>query len=259
MLIDTHSHLYAEQFDSDRNEEVKNCLSDNVKTILLPNIDSSSAQRMHDLVSAYPEIFKAMMGVHPCSIQPDSWKEELKTAKEYLFANPQHYIAVGEIGVDLYWDKSTLSIQQDAFAEQIQWAKELDLPIVIHARDSFNEIFEVVDQYNDDQLRGVFHCFTGGVAEANRIIEYGGFLMGIGGVLTFKNSGLDQTLKQFDLSHFVLETDAPYLAPAPHRGKRNQSSYLPLVALKMADVFGCSLPEVEKMTTANAIKMFRLS
>ncbi len=259
MLIDTHSHLYASQFDQDRDEEIQRCLADGIEKILLPNIDSSSIEGMHQLVDDYPETCFPMMGVHPCSVQPDTWKEELSIAKGHLDQQTKKYIAVGEIGIDLYWDKSTLSIQQQAFAEQIQWAKEKQLPIVIHARDSFEEIFEVVEQYNDENLRGIFHCFTGGPDEAQRIIDFGGFLMGLGGVLTFKNSGLDKTVAAIDLEHFVLETDAPYLAPTPHRGKRNQSSYLKLVALKLADVKRCSLPDVAAVTTANAQKMFSLS
>jgi TatD DNase family protein len=258
MLIDTHSHLYANQFDEDRNEEVSRCLNNNIEKILLPNIDSSSIDAMHTLVDEHPEVCIPMMGVHPCSIQPDSWKEELAIAKEHLDNQTRDYIAVGEIGIDLYWDKSTLGIQQQAFAKQIEWAKEKDLPIVIHARDSFEEIFEIVDQYNDEKLRGIFHCFTGGVEEAQRVMAYGGFLMGLGGVLTFKNSGLDRTIAEIGLENFVLETDAPYLAPTPHRGKRNQSSYLNLVAMKLADVKGCSLPDVAEATTTNAKRMFGL-
>lgn len=259
MLIDTHSHLYASQFDEDRDEELKRCLSMGVEKILLPNIDSTSIEGMHDLVDKYADVCYPMMGVHPCSVQPGNWKNELALAKEHLDNMTREYIAVGEIGIDLYWDKITLGIQQQAFAEQIQWAKEKNLPIVIHARDSFEEIFEVVEEYNDENLRGIFHCFTGGIEEANKIIDFGDFLMGLGGVLTFKNSGLDKTIAEIDMKNFVLETDAPYLAPTPHRGKRNQSSYLNLIAMKLADVKGYSLPEVAEITTANAKKMFGLS
>ncbi|CAG5078204.1 TatD family hydrolase [Parvicella tangerina] len=259
MLIDTHSHLYASQFDEDREDELNRCLSNGIEKVLLPNIDSESIQSMHDLVDSNPGVCYPMMGVHPCSIQPETWKEELALAKKHLFEGARNYIAVGEIGIDLYWDKSTLEIQQQAFGEQIQWAKEKNLPVVIHARDSFEEIFEVVDQYNDERLRGVFHCFTGGIEEATRIMDFGGFLMGLGGVLTFKNGGLDKTVAHIELKHFVLETDAPYLAPTPHRGKRNQSSYLNLVALKLADIKGCSLPEVAEITSSNAKVMFGLS
>jgi len=259
MLIDTHSHLYASQFDADRKEEIQRCLDLNINKILLPNIDKESIAGMHQLVENYPNVCYPMMGVHPCSILPDTWQEELAVAKKHLDEKTQDYIAIGEIGIDLYWDKSTLDIQQQAFATQIEWAKELELPIVIHARDSFDEIFEVVAQYNDDKLRGVFHCFTGTADQAQRIIDFSGFLMGIGGVVTFKNSGVDKAIAGLDLKQFVLETDAPYLAPTPNRGKRNQSSYVPLVAEKLATVFNCDYDTVAKITTANAQKMFNLA
>jgi TatD DNase family protein len=169
-----------------------------------------------------------------------------------------NFIAIGEIGIDLYWDKTTLGIQQEAFREQISWAKEKQLPIVIHARDSFDEIFEIVDDMNDATLTGIFHCFTGNQEQAQHIVDYGGFKMGVGGVVTFKNSGLDKVVSQFDLNHFVLETDSPYLAPAPHRGKRNESPYLTLVGEKMADIYGCSLQEIAEATTKNALDIFNL-
>lgn len=258
MLIDTHAHLYADQFDEDRNEEIARCLSGGVEKILLPNIDRTSIDGLHRLVDAYPEVCYPMMGVHPCSIQPATWKDELALAKEHLDNQTKGYVAVGEIGIDLYWDKTTLGIQQQAFAEQIEWAKAKNLPIVIHARDSFEEIFEVVDQYNDENLRGVFHCFSGGVKEAEKIISYGDFMMGIGGVLTFKNSGLDQTVAALDLEYLVLETDSPYLTPTPHRGKRNQSSFLNLIAMKLADIKQMSLPDIAQNTTNNAKKLFSL-
>lgn len=258
MLIDTHTHLYSSQFDEDRKSEIESCLAQNVGKMLMPNVDSKSIKGMHQLADDYPNICYPMMGVHPCSIQPENWKEELQIAKDHLFNKTYNYIAVGEIGIDLHWDKSTLAIQQEAFATQIVWAKELGLPIVIHARESFNEIFEVVDQYNDENLKGIFHCFTGGKVEAEKIISYGDFLMGIGGVLTFKNGGVAEVIKDYALENFVLETDAPYLAPTPNRGKRNQSSYLPLIAEKMADTFGLSLPEIEVATTKNAEKLFNI-
>ena len=258
MLIDTHTHLYSSQFAEDRGEEIKNCLEANVGKMLLPNVDSKSIAGLHQLAKDYPDVCFPMMGVHPCSIQLETWKEELSIAKTHLYAKTFNYIAVGEIGIDLHWDKSTLDIQQEAFAEQIKWAKELNLPIVIHARESFQEIFEVVDQYNDENLKGIFHCFTGGAEEAEKVISYGGFLMGIGGVLTFKNGGVAEVIKNYDLKHFVLETDAPYLAPTPHRGKRNQSSFLPLIADRMADVFGLSGKEIETVTTENAKQLFKI-
>jgi len=211
---------------------------------------------MLELADKYPSICYPMMGIHPCSVQPDTIDKELTHAKEWLEKRP--FIAIGEIGIDLYWDKSTLEIQQHAFREQIKWAKEKKIPIVIHARDSFNEIFEIIDEMNDENLTGIFHCFTGNQEQAQHIINYGGFKMGIGGVLTFKNSGLDNVISSFSLDNFVLETDSPYLAPTPYRGKRNESSYLTLVGEKMADVFQCSLPEIGNITTKNALEIFNL-
>lgn len=260
MLIDTHSHLYAKDFDEDRKEEIALCLSNGVDKILLPNIDLETIEGMHKLVNSFPDICFPMMGLHPCSVEESTYKNTLTKMKELLFEKEKalcKYIAVGEIGIDLHWDASTLEIQKEAFATQIEWAKELNLPIVIHARSSFDEIFEVLDQHNDASLSGVFHCFTGGQKEVDKILSYGNFLMGIGGVVTFKNSGLAETIINYDLSNFILETDAPYLAPTPFRGKRNQSSYLPLIADKLSDIFEVSLEEVANITTANAKKLFR--
>jgi len=197
-----------------------------------------------------------MMGLHPCSVK-ENWESELAYLHS-LFAS-RKYWAVGEIGIDLHWDKSTLAWQQAAFKEQIRWAKEMDLPIVIHARESFDEIFEVIDEVNDAQLRGVFHCFTGSPAQVEKIIGYGGFKMGIGGVLTYKNAGLKETLAQIDIKHVMLETDAPYLSPVPFRGKRNESSYLLQVAIELSRVYDISLGEVADITTANAVELFRLN
>lgn len=256
MLIDTHTHLYSSKFDEDRDEVVQECLDNGITKLFLPNIDSEYTDRMIQLTEKFPGVCFPMMGIHPCSIQPDTYKDELKHAKEWL--DKGQFIAVGEIGIDLYWDKSTLAIQQEAFRTQIQWAKDLNLPIVIHARDSFDEIFEIVDEMNDDKLRGVFHCFTGNEEQAKHIVNYGGFKMGIGGVVTFKNSGLDKVVQNFDLSEFVLETDSPYLTPTPYRGQRNKSSYLTLVGEKMADIYGISLPEVAETTTKNALEIFKI-
>lgn len=256
MLIDTHTHLYGEQFDEDRDEVVQECLENDIKKLLLPNIDSNYTERMLQLSNKYPEVCYPMMGIHPCSINSETIESELNHFDEML---EQHdFIAIGEIGIDLYWDKTTLDAQVKAFEYQIDKAKELNLPIVIHARDSFNEIFEVIDRKNDDRLRGIFHCFTGNEEQAQHIINYGGFLMGIGGVVTFKNSGLDKVIANFPMEHFVLETDSPYLTPTPYRGKRNKSSYLTLIGEKMADIYKCSLPEIAKTTTKNAIEMFKL-
>ena len=257
MLIDTHTHLYSSKFEEDRDTVIQNCLENGIQKLLLPNIDSEYTESMLALSKRHPKICFPMMGIHPCSIQPNTFEAELKHAKDWL--DKETFIAVGEIGIDLYWDKSTLEIQQFAFREQTKWAKEMQLPIVIHARDSFDEIFEIVDELNDENLTGVFHCFTGNLKQAQHIIDYGGFKMGIGGVVTFKNSGLDKIVKDVDLQHFVLETDSPYLAPTPHRGKRNESSYLTLVAEKMADIYNCSLPEIAEITTQNALEIFTLA
>ena len=248
MLIDTHTHLYGEQFDEDRDVVVQECLDNNIQKLLLPNIDSNYTERMLDLSNKYPDVCYPMMGIHPCSINNETIESELNHFDKML--EKHDFIAIGEIGIDLYWDK--------AFEYQIDKSKELNLPIVIHARDSFNEIFEVIDKKNDDKLRGIFHCFTGNEEQAQHIINYGGFLMGIGGVVTFKNSGLDTVVSTFPLEHFVLETDSPYLTPAPYRGKRNKSSYLTLIGEKIADIYGCSLPEIAEITSKNAIEMFNL-
>ena len=257
MLIDTHTHLYSSKFDEDRDEVIQDCISKGVEKLLLPNIDSTSTESMLALAAKYPETCIPMMGIHPCSINNETIEKELAHAKEYLFSD-RKFIAVGEIGIDLYWDKETLGAQVSAFKTQIEWAKELNLPIAIHARDSFDEIFEVLDEVNDDKLRGVLHCFTGNVEQAKHVINYGGFKLGIGGVVTFKNGGLDKVLKEIELEHLMLETDAPYLAPTPFRGKRNSSQYIPLIGDKLADIYGCTLPDIEAVTTKNAIELFGL-
>jgi len=256
MLIDTHAHLYDDQFENEWDLQIENGLNKGVKKILLPNIDVQSIQKMEQLVAQFPSICYPMMGLHPCYVKPENWKEELDLIKNKLYKNPKNYIAVGEIGIDLYWDKSTLNIQQQAFVEQIKWAKELQLPIAIHARDSFDELFELLDIYNDDQLKGVFHCFTGTLEQGKKILQYGGFKIGIGGVVTFKNSPLPEVLLALGIDTIILETDAPYLAPAPHRGKRNEPSYVSLVAEKLSDVFKLSVNEIAHITSQNAIQLF---
>lgn len=255
ILIDTHTHLFAEQFDEDRHQVVQSALDSGVQKMLLPNIDMESIDSMHRLCSDFPEHCFPMMGLHPCSVK-DNWESDLEIVRKNLFSRA--YVAVGEIGIDLYWDKSTKDIQEKALAQQIEWAKELELPIVIHVRDAFEETFKVVDQLNDEKLSGVFHCFTGTVEQAEHIIQYGGFKLGLGGVLTFKNSGLDKTVSEIDMEHFVLETDSPYLAPAPNRGKRNETSYITYVASKLAEVKGIPIEEVAEKTTLNAMELFQL-
>jgi len=255
-MIDTHSHLYSEEFDQNRAAVMERARQAGVQQVLLPAIDSHSHRQMNTLCEEYPDFFKAMMGVHPCSVKPDVWKEELTIAKDFL--DRGSYVAVGEIGIDLYWDKTTLGIQQQAFAEQIGWAKTKKLPIAIHCREAFDEIFEVLDSLNDENLSGVFHCFTGNAHQAEKALSYQNFMLGIGGVLTFKNSGLDKVVADIPMQHLVLETDSPYLAPLPFRGKRNESAYTALVAQKLAEVKQLPLSEIVAQTTANAKKMFQL-
>ncbi len=197
----------------------------------------------------------AMMGLHPCSVD-QNWEQELEEIKTLL--QQERIVAIGEIGIDLYWDKTYVAQQKEAFTRQISWAKEMNLPIVIHARDSFSEIYSVLDQVNDERLKGVFHCFTGSAEDVSKIKSYGGFKFGIGGVLTFKKSGLDEVVKNIPIEEILLETDAPYLAPTPHRGKRNESTYLPLIASKLSDVFEISEQEVARITSQNAMELFRL-
>ena len=253
-IIDTHSHIYQPQFDKDRKEMIDRAHKAGVSRVLLPNIDSSTIERMRSLVDEFPETCLPMMGLHPSSVK-DNYREELTKIKEEL--DKGGYLAVGEIGIDLYWDKSTLPQQQIAFAEQINWAKEMDLPIVIHARNSFQEIFEVMDREYDERLRGVFHCFTGDEETAKKALSYGGFYLGIGGVLTFKNSGLRESLKPFGLDRLMVETDAPYLAPEPNRGKRNEPAYTAYVVETLAETMGTSPEEVARVTSRNARELFR--
>lgn len=223
-----------------------------VERFFLPNIDLSSIGAVKDLAANWPGKVWPMMGLHPCSVQ-ENWSEVLDDIEKELRA--ENYVAVGEIGIDLYWDKSTLPWQVEAFKRQIAWSKEMDLPIVIHCRDSFDEIFEVLEETQDGTLRGVLHCFTGNEAQALRTVELG-MMLGLGGVLTFKNSGVDRAVGAIPMEHIVLETDSPYLAPTPHRGKRNESGYVRLVAEKLASVKGISLEEVAEATTANSKRLF---
>lgn len=252
-FIDTHTHLFVEQFDEDRTEVVQRAINDGISKMMLPNIDLDSIDSMHELEAQFPENCFALMGLHPCSVT-DKWEDDLEVIKQHLFS--RSYRGVGEIGIDLYWDKSTLGFQQGAFAKQIEWAKELQIPIIIHVRDAFDEAFEVVDQLNDDSLTGVFHCFTGNSDQAQHILDYGGFMLGLGGVLTFKNSGVDKVVADLPMDKLILETDSPYLAPTPHRGKRNESSYLTFVASKLAEVQGIKIEEVAEQTTRNAEALF---
>jgi TatD DNase family protein len=253
-LIDTHTHMFASQFDDDRAAAVQRAIDKGVEKLLLPNINSESIGSMLQLCSDFPHNCFPMMGLHPCDVK-ENYQEELAIVAEQLEKNA--FVAVGEIGIDLYWDKSSLPWQREAFSQQIELAKQHQLPIAIHVRDSFDEVFEVVESHQGKDLTGVFHCFTGNLEQAKRAIDLG-FMLGVGGVATFKNSGVDKTLSALSLQHLVLETDSPYLAPTPHRGKRNESSYLPLIAEKLADIYGCSLEEVAQQTSQNAETLFGL-
>ena len=252
MLTDTHTHLYSDAFDADREAMMQRAISAGISRFFIPAIDSGYTEAMYQLEKDFPEHVYLMMGLHPTSVK-DNYKEELAHVKAQ-FALRKFY-AVGEIGIDLYWNTSTLEIQKQAFKEQIQLAKKYKLPIVIHCRDAFDEIFEVLETEKDDALFGIFHCFTGTLEQAKSAIGFN-MKLGIGGVVTFKNGKIDQFLSQIDLKHIVLETDAPYLSPVPYRGKRNESSYLSLVCKKVAEVYSIPEEEVARITTENSKAVF---
>lgn len=254
MFIDTHAHLYLEEFKDDIDQVVENAENAGIGRILMPNISSEYIGPMNRLKDQYPRLLSSMMGLHPGSVGPD-FENELKTVYHELQTGS--YIAVGEIGTDLYWDTTYREEQIIAFERQIKWAMEMELPIVIHARNSMELTIDTVEKMHNGHLSGVFHCFTGTIQEAERIIGMG-FYLGIGGVATYKNSGLNDVLRAISLDHLVLETDAPYLPPVPHRGKRNESSYLVKIAGHISEVKQCSLYEVETRTTANATRLFKL-
>lgn len=251
-ITDTHTHLYAEEFDQDRNEIMQRALDAGVSRFFIPAIDSTCTQAMYDLENNYPENVFLMMGLHPTYVK-DNFLEELQHVEDEL-ANRKFY-AIGEIGIDLYWDKTHLPQQQIAFRKQIQLAKHYKLPIVIHCREAFNEIFEILEEEKSDDLFGIFHCFSGTYEQALQAISYN-MKLGIGGVVTFKNGKVDQFLNQIELKHIVLETDSPYLAPVPYRGKRNESSYIVSVVDKLAQIYGLSADEIAAITTANSKAIF---
>jgi TatD DNase family protein len=252
ILTDTHTHLYYQEDDDKRAALIQRCIDNDIKRLFLPNVDAASVTQILNLVKEYPGMCYPMLGMHPCSVK-EGWEDELAIIRASEKDNTIY--AIGEIGIDLYWDKTTLDIQVQAFKQQIAWAKSLKLPIVIHCREAFNEVFEVLEQEKDADLFGIFHCFTGNAEQAQRAIDLG-FYLGIGGVVTYKNAGLDKILPQFDLSHIVLETDSPYLAPVPHRGKPNESSYLIYVAQKVAEIYQTDIQTVADITTANSKKVF---
>ena len=252
-LFDTHIHLYAEEFEKDRPALINKAISNGINRFYLPNIDSASIKGMLDLEKQYPQQCFAMMGLHPCSVN-NSVEDELKLVREWL--NKRAFAGIGEIGLDLYWDKTYFKEQQQAFASQIEWALEFDYPIIIHVRNAFKETIELLKTFKT-LPRGIFHCFSGTLEEANEVLALGHFKLGLGGVLTFKNSGLDKVAQAIDIKHFVLETDAPYLAPVPFRGKRNEPSYILEVARKLAELKTLELDQVAEITSKNAEEIFK--
>ena len=253
-IIDTHTHLYLKQFKDDIDKVIQRSIDKGINKFIFPAIDSTHFDDMHDLKNKYPGSIYLMSGLHPVDVK-ENFKEELEFVVNSLKSHS--YVAIGEIGIDLYWDKTYLKQQQEAFEFQIRLAIKNDLPIVIHCREAFDEIFEILDKENCDKLRGVFHCFTGTLEQANRAIQLG-FKLGIGGVVTFKNGGIDKFLNRIDLNHIVVETDSPYLAPVPFRGKRNESSYITYVIHKLSEIYGLPIKKIASVTTKNAEKVFAL-
>jgi len=254
VFIDTHTHLFLKQFDEDVQEVIERSKERGVEEFYLPNIDSSTIAAMYALCDRFPDSCFPMMGLHPCSVK-ENYKEELALLKAEL--DQRDFVAVGEIGLDFHWDKTFTGQQKDALAIQIGWAIEKELPIVLHTRESFEETLEIVSSLNEDRLTGVFHCYGESAEAARRVHDLGGFYVGIGGTVTFKNSGVAQKVAEIPLEWIVLETDSPYLAPTPNRGKRNESSYIPDIAAKIAEVKQVDLSVVEKITTENAHKLYK--
>jgi len=253
ILTDTHTHLYSEEFENDRTEMIQRAIDAGVSRFFVPSIDSTYTQKMYALEAQFPQNIFLMMGLHPCYVKPETYLSELAHVETELAK--RKFQAIGEIGIDLYWDKTTLAIQQEAFRQQIQWAKKYQLAINIHCRDAFDEVFEVLESEQSEDLFGIFHCFTGDFEQAQRAINLN-MKLGIGGVATFKNGKIDQFLKEIDLQHIVLETDSPYLAPVPYRGKRNESSYTVLVAEKLAQIYELPVSEIARITTENSKAVF---
>jgi TatD DNase family protein len=252
ILTDTHTHLYSSEFENDRDEMIQSAIKKGVSRFFIPSIDASYTQKMYDLETKYPENIFLMMGLHPCYVK-ENYEAELTHVETQLAK--RKFAAIGEIGIDLYWDKTTLVIQKKAFKHQIQLAKKYKLPINIHCREAFDEIFEVLESEKSPELYGIFHCFSGNYEQALQAISYN-MKLGIGGVVTFKNGKVDQFLHQIDIKHIVLETDSPYLAPAPFRGKRNESAYVTLVAQKLSEIYNLSIEEIARITTQNSVAVF---
>lgn len=252
-MIDTHSHIYLDAFDHDRSETIARAKGAGVTNILLPNIDAESIEAMLACESNYPAVCRAMMGLHPTSVNAD-FKTQLAIVEQWLAK--RKFAGIGEIGMDLYWDQAFIEEQKEVLAQQLKWACEMDLPVVIHTRNAFPEIFEVFNRVYDPKLRGVFHSFSGTYDDALRILEMPGFYLGINGVVTYKNSTLPSILKQTGIGRVLLETDAPYLTPVPHRGKRNEPAYLSLTRDKLAQIFHIDAAEIDRITSDNAVALF---
>ena len=256
-MIDTHSHIFSEEFKEDLSEVIARAKEIGVEKIFMPNIDDTSVEDMLNVCQAYPDYCFPMIGFHPTSVEgPDAIYKVREMKKHLVEGHP--YIAVGEVGLDLYWDKTWLKEQQLILDEQIQWALEWNLPLVIHCREAFPELFQVLEPYKHTELTGVFHSFTGTVDEARELMDYSRFMIGINGVVTFKKSTLPEVLQEVPLTKLVLETDSPYLAPVPFRGKRNETSYVKRVAVKLTELYGREIGEVERQTTENALKVFKI-
>lgn len=253
-LIDTHTHLYLPEFDTDRDEVINRAVKDGISKMLLPNIDVQSVDPMLSLVNRYPGVCYPMIGLHPTSVRQD-YNSQLEILEERFAAN--RFVAIGEIGIDLYWDKTFLKEQMIALRRQISFAADNNLPVVIHSRDAFAEVFSVLDEFKGMELKGVFHAFTGTLSDAFKAIK-SGFKLGIGGIVTFKNSGLDKIVKETGPEHLILETDSPYLTPAPFRGKRNESAYICIINKKLAEIFGQNEEETAMVTYSNSVKLFNL-
>lgn len=260
ILTDTHTHLYSKEFDGERTTMIKRAMQFGVTRFFMPNVNSETIDGMMELATTYPQNCFPMMGLHPCSVD-GNFQNELDTTASWL--QKQKFVAIGEIGLDLFWDKTYFEQQQHVFKTQMKWAAQYNLPVVIHCRNAFDEIIELLKEikltteYKNNHFKGIFHCFTGTIEQANILIELG-FYLGIGGVVTYKNSGLDKVVAALDLKNIVLETDAPYLAPVPYRGKTNESSYLRNVAEKISEIKQCSVKEIAAITTQNSIEIFGL-
>ncbi len=254
-FVDTHSHIYTNAFDQDRSDVIERSRKAGVSHIILPNIDGNSIESLLAVSDQYKGYCFPLMGLHPTSVK-ENYQEELALIERALVE--KHFWGVGEIGIDLYWDKTFIKQQKEAFRYQVNLAKKLNLPIVIHTRNAFDEIFEILDSENDEWLRGIFHSFSGTYTQYKKILEYKGFLIGIGGVVTYKNGGLDKIVQQMNIEHIVLETDSPYLSPVPFRGKRNESSYIVTIANKIAEILNLPIQQVAEITTRNALSLFKL-